>query len=415
MTDDKWIENLRKEEENFVSEPPAGLWEDIKVDLDAKKVIPIWLRWTSISAAACIVVLLGIGFMMNQDKYSNRKDTLSNTSMQQSSDIPEATGPRVITNNKFSNNIRRFPTKRLLAQTSTTEFVESALQKQDSVDIRNDQTGHETEESCGGKIPQDHRNGNKQFVAHNNWLADAAPVRYGNHHNNKVLVSLSVGNIMTDHVSSTMGYDCSHGVDTSEEYPSDTPVGDDPFNDMLILNQGKEVVSKTHHRLPIRIGFSVALPISGRWSIESGLTYSFLSSTIESGTKENYLDTKQELHYLGIPIKLKYDILRNKQINVYVTCGGMIEKCVYGKSNTSFIIGGLKSAEEKEKRLSEKKFQLSAILSAGIEANILKDMSMFVEPGMNYYIDNHSGIENSYKDKPLGFELTIGLRININR
>ena len=40
-------------------------------------------------------------------------------------------------------------------------------------------------------------------------------------------------------------------------------------------------------------------------------------------------------------------------------------------------------------------------------------LSVYVEPGVSYYFDNHSNVMNVYKDRPTSFSLNVGLRITI--
>ena len=44
---------------------------------------------------------------------------------------------------------------------------------------------------------------------------------------------------------------------------------------------------------------------------------------------------------------------------------------------------------------------------------VIPQLGVYVEPGVRYYIDNGSRIENYYKDKPVSFSLQLGLRLNI--
>ncbi|KAA5457052.1 PorT family protein [Bacteroides cellulosilyticus] len=172
--------------------------------------------------------------------------------------------------------------------------------------------------------------------------------------------------------------------------------------------------TKKHYKLPVRTGIRVSVPLTEALAVESGITYTLLSSSMESGSKENYYHTEQTLHYVGIPLKLRYKLWNSKRIGIYVSGGGMVEKCVSGKAKTKFVIGGSKNSIE-EQKVSEKPLQLSATLSAGIEANIAKNTCLFIEPGASYYIDNHSSVDNVYKDKPFNLDLNIGIRININK
>ena len=42
-------------------------------------------------------------------------------------------------------------------------------------------------------------------------------------------------------------------------------------------------------------------------------------------------------------------------------------------------------------------------------------MGVFVEPGMSYYFDDGANIQTIYKEKPLNFNLNMGIRLTFGR
>ena len=60
------------------------------------------------------------------------------------------------------------------------------------------------------------------------------------------------------------------------------------------------------------------------------------------------------------------------------------------------------------------RLQMSANAAAGIEYNLTNHLSIYAEPGASYYFKNGSDLETYYTDKPLKFNLNVGLRLNIN-
>ena len=83
------------------------------------------------------------------------------------------------------------------------------------------------------------------------------------------------------------------------------------------------------HHQPISFGLSVRKSLAKGFSVETGLTYTLLSSDAKFADSDQ--KTKQKLHYLGIPLKANWNFLDKKLFTLYVSGGGMIEKCVYGK------------------------------------------------------------------------------------
>ena len=100
------------------------------------------------------------------------------------------------------------------------------------------------------------------------------------------------------------------------------------MNEILANNQEEDVYTETDHKQPIRIGLTLQYPISDKLSAESGLTYSFHSSHITSGSENHYCETEQLLHYWGIPLRLNYQLMNEGRFQFYISGGGMIEKCI---------------------------------------------------------------------------------------
>ena len=94
------------------------------------------------------------------------------------------------------------------------------------------------------------------------------------------------------------------------------------------LRQAKQVVDIKHHQ-PISFGLSVRKALGKGFSLESGLTYTLLSS--DAKLADNDRQIEQKLHYIGIPLRANWNFLDKKLVTLYVSGGGMVEKCVYGK------------------------------------------------------------------------------------
>ena len=94
------------------------------------------------------------------------------------------------------------------------------------------------------------------------------------------------------------------------------------------LRQAKQVVDIKHHQ-PISFGLSVRKGLAKGFSLETGLTYTLLSSDAKLAGEEQQIE--QKLHYIGIPLRANWNFLDKKLVTLYVSGGGMVEKCVYGK------------------------------------------------------------------------------------
>lgn len=107
-----------------------------------------------------------------------------------------------------------------------------------------------------------------------------------------------------------------------------------PDNQMVVFKEGvpylkrmDEIVDIKHHQ-PISFGLSVRKGLAKGFSVETGLTYTLLSSDVEMSGGNAMID--QKLHYIGIPVRANWNFFDKDRFTLYVAAGGMIEKCVYG-------------------------------------------------------------------------------------
>lgn len=175
-------------------------------------------------------------------------------------------------------------------------------------------------------------------------------------------------------------------------YMMSTLVGSQKNNNAL--QYGPIVGSKTnhniHHYQPIRFGISLRYRFNNHWSIESGFSYTRLSSDISTTTNGKTTVTEQHLNYIGLPLNISYDLWKNNHFGLYVTTGGMIEKS-----------------------LDTSPWQFSLNGAVGAEYKLTNFFSLYAEPGLGYYFKNGSTTPTIYQDHPLNFNLSLGLRFNL--
>ena len=168
------------------------------------------------------------------------------------------------------------------------------------------------------------------------------------------------------------------------------------FRDGIPYLMGKpRVVESVEHKQPVSVGVSVRKMLPHGFSLETGLSYTCLvSDIIFSGHAEKL---SQKLHYLGIPLRANWSFLQHKRFELYVSAGGAIEKCIYGK------IG---SEEQTVKPL-----QLSVMGAVGGQLNFSRRVGLYVEPGVSYFFDDGSEVQTIRKENPCNFTLQGGIRL----
>lgn len=196
--------------------------------------------------------------------------------------------------------------------------------------------------------------------------------------------------------------------------PDDVIWADNPQLGIGIFNQGKSVKTEYKHRLPVRVGLNVAYRLTDRLSVESGVSYTRLSSDMKDGTKDNYSSGSQKLDYIGVPLNVKYRAFGYRRLSVYASAGLLTEKCVSGKTTHEYVISGEKKKHEAED-VAVKPWQLSVNAALGAQFDVLRNVGVYVEPGVSYYFDDRSPLSTIYKEKPLNFNLNLGVRYTIGK
>lgn len=153
-------------------------------------------------------------------------------------------------------------------------------------------------------------------------------------------------------------------------------------------------VHSIHHKQPLSFGISVRKNLPHGFSLESGLTYTYLASEILLRTNE---EVDQRLHYLGIPLRANWHIVDRHPFVLYLSAGGAVEKCVYGKID--------------QQRATVDPLQFSVMGAVGAQYNISKRVGIYIEPGVSYYFDDGADTQTIRKERPCNFTLQGGVRL----
>lgn len=158
----------------------------------------------------------------------------------------------------------------------------------------------------------------------------------------------------------------------------------------------------TKHNMPVSFGATVSYALNDRLALTSGLVYTLATSSFEHGTSSSASKDEQTLHYVGIPLTASYTIWSNSWLKTYVNAGGQADFNVSAKVET----------EGHTTNIDKDRAQLSVGAAAGVQLNVIKQMGVYVEPGMRYYFDNGSNVQTVFKEHPCNFSLQMGLRWN---
>lgn len=149
------------------------------------------------------------------------------------------------------------------------------------------------------------------------------------------------------------------------------------------------------HRLPLNIGIKIGYSLSDRFSLESGLVYTYLSSQVSPRATDKSLD--QRVHYIGIPIGVNYSIWENRHLSIYAGVGGRVDKCI--------------SAVLDDRFLRMNPLQFSAGGRVGLNYKLSRHVGFYLEPGVSYFFEDGSALKTTYKENPLKATLSMGFRL----
>lgn len=161
--------------------------------------------------------------------------------------------------------------------------------------------------------------------------------------------------------------------------------------------------TRYRHRLPVSFSLSARKMLSRTIAVESGLTYTVLRSDITDDERGDV--GEQSLHYIGIPLKFSWIFWQEGRFSAYLSAGGMAE---YGFSASRY-----------QYNMSEKvdmnRWDFSANVSLGVQVELVKPVSLFVEPGVGHYFDTNRHrlyFESVRTERPTNFSLQIGVRFS---
>lgn len=103
----------------------------------------------------------------------------------------------------------------------------------------------------------------------------------------------------------------------------------------MLQNINSHPKTDIKHHFPVSVGITVQKELNNRLALETGLVYTYLSSDLTAGGAAYYTQN-QQLHYLGIPLKLNWNFLKKRYFNLYLSGGGMLEKCVHGELSAQY-------------------------------------------------------------------------------
>lgn len=176
-----------------------------------------------------------------------------------------------------------------------------------------------------------------------------------------------------------------------------------------------QISKESSYSVPISFGLGIRVPMTGKWSVETGLTYSFLERTFTGvyreaveGAPDTVIngDIRSSLHYVGIPVNFTYDILSGRKTQFYAFAGGAVERAVVNRFR---IPGPTEPIFYKE---SVNGVQASATAGLGVNFLITDNLGFYIDPSVKYYFDCKQPVSIRTQQR-LMMNLELGFRFNL--
>lgn len=411
------------------SEPlPDGLWDKLEPELEEQnkpKVIPLWRRW---QAAAAVLILLVSSLtywfwsspeadFQNQQLAVEVKDTPlpENRPIQDQVTaevaMPGKSEPEMKLTASTDVVLEQAVRKVSVEEEKTDEVIVEEPEKEESKTIKNEMLT----ETADTQVQQKKRLRASREADRERMKQNAEEAKSKSTRSSGFSLGVGAGNTPYGSLSTFDGM--GSFVARSAYYVSSdlnmAPVnnGGLAYSQILLENAAPSPQTSVKHHMPVTIGFSLDWNLDKNWTLETGLNYTLLSSDIRSGSK-SYVEETQKLHYVGIPLKIRRSIWQNRWFSVYASVGGAVEKCVSGRLESVTVTNGGNRTSERTS-LEVDPLQWSVAAAAGAQVNFTSRLGLYLEPGVAYYFDDHSGVETIRKEHPFNFNLQLGLRFHV--
>jgi hypothetical protein len=378
MNDEKWIQQMRQKMADYKRPAPEVSWDEIDRALAASKTRSVRLLWMRRMAAAAFVLLIaGVGYW---SFLPDETEQVIESPIAQ--DLPtknhgkENHGerlrvgdqrPGIWHNDSSAANIRVPVPVILPRKTSEVAYLDSesetvlpsSTSKSDTVNTAepvSKEQPHAVEEKA--KPAESTRR-----------VIYPADLHQGKHLDNRLTAKVYMSSTMADRQNESFSL---HIVDNKNFVHS------------------IQIDHHVYHHQPVRFGFSLRYRLDDRWSLETGLSYTHLSSDITTIVDGVTTMTEQKLNYIGLPMNISYNLWKSNHFGLYVTTGFTIEKS-----------------------LDTSPWQFSLNGAVGAEYKLTDIFSLYTEPGLGYYFKDGSTTSTIYQDRPLNFNLSIGIRFNL--
>ena len=436
---EEWKKQMQQKMADYRESDIEVSWDEIEKALSTNKkqatIVP--LRMKRIAAAVAFLLLAGGGYWMLQQQRTDASETslASDTQTPHSEfDSPStSTHEEAVASVNASSPVHNFVAQAIAAVKAEAEAEQTAInpeindtQKPQDVVAQTQKIEPQSEESTTSQPQETTSQPQASTTQHHEIGTQQLPplypsdLRKSTSSQPRLTAKVYLSNTMAGGLQYNADFyehhaywqwekvngweELPHGdIDNSGKNEKGEIIGDSSYYKIVTYDKTIHTREHIHHHQPIRFGFSLRYRLDDRWHLESGITYTRLTADITTTTDGQATATEQRLNYIGIPLNVSYQMWGSRYFNFYLSAGGLVEKMVKGSRTTKGV----------NNSVNIHPLQVSVNGAVGAEFKFIDNLSLYAEPSLNYYFDNGSAIPTFYQEKPLNFNLNVGLRFSI--
>ena len=179
-------------------------------------------------------------------------------------------------------------------------------------------------------------------------------------------------------------------------------------NNINNIKNGGKIVEHEYHDKPITFGLSMTKTINRKWNVETGLQYSLLKSEFILGEDDYYVQKRQKIHYLGIPLRLSYKWFGANRWTAYTSAGIILNIPLSGKTDEQYVTGTV--IPYSDSRHFTPPFQWTIGTGVGLQYNFANNWGVYLEPTFSWHIPNGSTTRTIWIEHPFTITVPFGIR-----
>ena len=423
--DNEWKNSLRERFSDYAAPEPEGLWEGIEQGIAGKprrKMLPVWLvSGAAVAAAVALVVFLHPEKALESPDLQKQGTLAESVQADIAGDVPVAEPVEapvaqpveapVSKSVPFAVASRHTLLSEAEPAVSVPVFEEAVPDAVHEI-VPIEETPVNQKEEMPDQVGHDEKDKHDKKAGHDEQVTPAAsaPDRkrfsIGAYHEGggdaSLETSRGIGLARTgDYLTRSMpGSDIKGGTSQAK-------------NTMMnMLSSNRESTYQASHRAPVRVGVTAAWQMTDHLSLVSGLTWTALTSHFNESTEgDTRMVGTQDLGYLGVPLRLEAGWEPVKRLRLYANAGGMVEKGLLATVNADSYLGGVESTNlTSHPDMGGLLWSVGA--EAGAEYRLGKAFGLYFAPGVEYHFDNGAEVRSAYTEKPLHWNLDLGVRFH---